>query len=66
MFEISKLALLNAIATLKNDRKGAGALEYALLVAFIAMAVVTGATTFGSDLSTWFSNMGAAVVALKT
>ena len=48
---------------LGNDRRAAGALEYALLVAFIALAVVGGATTFGNDLQAWFTGLGATAAA---
>lgn len=42
---------------LHADRRAAGALEYALLVSFIAVAVIVGVTKFGTSLSTFFSTV---------
>ena len=50
-----------ATVALRNDRSAAGALEYALLVSFIAVAVIAGATSFGNALSKFFTGMGTAV-----
>ena len=63
MFSLAKEVACVYFPTLRNDRRAAGALEYALLVAFIAMAVVGGATTFGNDLKAWFTGLGATVAA---
>jgi len=57
--------VLNLIAALhariqrddENDR-GATATEYALLVAFIAIAITVGVTAFGTTLNDWFSGLG--------
>ena len=42
---------------LKNDRKGVTALEYGLIAAVVAIAMIAGASTLGSRLSTTFSNI---------
>ena len=40
------------------DDKGASMVEYALLIALIAMVVIAGAVFFGSELSGSFSEAG--------
>ena len=57
MLDILKAATI----AFKNDRSAAGALEYALLCSFIAIAVIAGATLFGTSLKTYFSSMSTAV-----
>ena len=54
------LNLIAALHTRVEDAKdrGATATEYALLVAFIAIAITVGVTAFGSQLSDWFSSLG--------
>ncbi|GAA2198714.1 Flp family type IVb pilin [Sinomonas flava] len=44
-----------------EKEKGATATEYALLVAFIALAIVGGVTAFGGQLNTFFTGLGAAI-----
>nr|WP_294503337.1 Flp family type IVb pilin [uncultured Rhodopila sp.] len=46
------------LRVLHADRRAAGALEYALLVSFIAVAVIVGVTKFGTALGTFFSAVG--------
>ncbi|WP_232082424.1 Flp family type IVb pilin [Arthrobacter sp. SO5] len=43
---------------LRNDEKGATAVEYGLLVALIAVVMIVGVTAFGTQLSTFFSGLG--------
>lgn len=55
--------VLNIIAALHQrveDAKdrGATATEYAMLVAFIAVAIVAAVTLFGDALSTFFTGLG--------
>jgi len=38
-----------------NDEEGASAIEYALLVALIALAITAGATTLGTKISGMFN-----------
>ena len=40
-----------------DDEKGATALEYGLLVALIALAIVGGVTAFGGALQSFFSGI---------
>ena len=41
-----------------NDDEGATIVEYALLIALIAMVVIAGAIFFGTELSEKFSEFG--------
>jgi len=41
--------------------RGATATEYAVLVAFIALAIIVAVTLFGTDLSNWFNHLAAKV-----
>ena len=40
------------------DEAGASAVEYALLMAFIAMAIAASVTTFGAAVNRLFENAG--------
>jgi pilus assembly protein Flp/PilA len=41
----------------ESEDRGAGILEYALLVALIALIALAGITIFGEDLDTFFTNL---------
>ncbi len=41
-----------------QDEEGASMVEYALLIALIAMVVIAGAVFFGTELSEKFSEVG--------
>lgn len=58
---VSVLAFVSGIKDRLASEKGATATEYSLLIAFIAFAVIGGVTIFGSNLSTWFENLGGTV-----
>jgi pilus assembly protein Flp/PilA len=45
------------VQTLKNDERGASAVEYALLVGLIAIAVVAAVTVFGGKLKELFDGV---------
>ena len=49
-------ARIDSVTEARKDR-GATATEYAILVAFIAIAVIVGVTLFGNALSGWFSDL---------
>jgi pilus assembly protein Flp/PilA len=44
-----------------KDESGAAAVEYGLLVALIAVAIIVAVRTLGTNLSTTFTNAGDAV-----
>jgi pilus assembly protein Flp/PilA len=58
--------MLSLIHRFRTDERGASAVEYTMLVVFIALALAAGASTFGKDLSTWFSATGASISGLNT
>ena len=47
---------------LKNE-SGATAIEYGLIVALVAVVIITAVTTIGTNLSTAFNSIGAATAA---
>lgn len=56
------LGLIIAMHMRIYDReRGATATEYALLVAFIALAIIVGVTAFGNQLNTFFDGLAAKV-----
>ena len=57
MLEILKAFL----ARLQAEEKGQDLTEYALLVALIAIIVVVAVLFFGTNVSTFFSTLGASV-----
>ncbi len=46
-----------------KDEEGASMVEYSLLIALIAMAVIAGAILFGTELSDKFNEFGDTMVA---
>jgi pilus assembly protein Flp/PilA len=50
---------LRKTMALIRDEEGASAIEYALLVALIALAITAGATTLGTKISTMFTTAAA-------
>lgn len=62
---VSMLAFVTGIKEKFESEKGATATEYSLLVAFIAFAVIGGATIFGNSLSSWFTDLGATVISWR-
>jgi pilus assembly protein Flp/PilA len=59
-YVLNLIAALHARVDDAKDR-GATATEYAILVAFIVIAVAGGVTVFGDALSGWFSGLMAKV-----
>jgi pilus assembly protein Flp/PilA len=43
------------------DEAGASAVEYGLLVALIAVVIITAVTTLGTNLNTKFTSVGTAI-----
>jgi pilus assembly protein Flp/PilA len=50
---------------LRHER-GATATEYAMLVAFIAIAIAAGAQVFSTGLNTWFGAVSASITRLNS
>jgi pilus assembly protein Flp/PilA len=55
------IALQLFMSTKRDEERGATATEYALLVAFIAFAIIVGATLFGDSVSGYFSELSGSV-----
>ena len=53
--------MLSLIERFHRHERGATAVEYAMLVVFIALAIAVGAQTLGSNLSNMFTNVGDAL-----
>ena len=49
------------IARLVRDESGATAIEYGLIVALIAVVIITAVTTVGSNLQTSFTTIGSSI-----
>lgn len=49
--------MTNIFARFLKDESGATAIEYGLIAALISVAIIGGATTLGSKLSTQFTNI---------
>ena len=56
----------SVINRFRRDERGASAIEYVMLVVFIALVLAAGAQTFGTSLSTWFSKTATSIGALNT
>ncbi|MFX1802738.1 Flp family type IVb pilin [Paraburkholderia sp. A1RO-5] len=50
---------LDLIRAFAREEDGVTAIEYGLLAALIAVAIILGATAVGTNLNTLFSNIGA-------
>lgn len=57
---------LRKIVAFITDEEGASAIEYALLVALIALVIVGGATLLGKSISGMFTNAAAKLDAVAT
>lgn len=49
--------MLSAIKRFMTDERGASAVEYGLLIALIAVAIIGGATLLGINLDTMFRDV---------
>jgi len=61
---LSLIAFVTARVNVARDEakdRGATATEYALLVAFIALAIVAGVTLFGGKLNSFFSTLSSKI-----
>lgn len=55
---VSMTAFIAGIKDRFSSEKGATATEYSLLIAFVAFAIIVGASLFGTALSNWFAELG--------
>lgn len=59
-------AVLSPVHNAAKDRKGITALEYGLAAALVALVIIGGARTFGSNVSTLFTGIGTSVSGVST
>lgn len=53
--------MIKHIRNLKNDVAGASAAEYALIIALVGVAIITGASALGSQINTRLSATAATI-----
>lgn len=53
--------MLNGVRNFIREEEGASAVEYGLLVALIAVVIITAVTTLGTNLCTKFSSVASAI-----
>ena len=53
---------MTTIKRFVNDESGATAVEYGLLVALIAVVIITAVTTLGTNLATKFNSVATSVL----
>ena len=58
--------MMKFLKLIKNDDKGATAIEYGLIAALIAVAAITALTSVGSQLSTTFNKVNTSLTAANT
>ena len=59
MFSSITTMFVNAKIRLQSEETGATAVEYGLIVGFIALAIIAGVTLFGGALNQMFIDMTA-------
>ena len=52
------MKFVQTIRSFIRDEDGAAAIEYGLIAALIAIAIIVGATALGTSLNTLFDNLG--------
>jgi pilus assembly protein Flp/PilA len=52
---------MRRLTLLISDKRAVTALEYALLAALVALAIVGGTKTFGTSMSTFFNHLATTV-----
>lgn len=55
------VSLNNRFAQLRSDDRGVTSVEYGLMVALIAVVIITAVTLLGNNLSTLFNNVATAI-----
>jgi pilus assembly protein Flp/PilA len=49
---------ISALVAIRGDKSGVTALEYGLIAALIAVAIISAVATLGTNLSTTFTTVG--------
>ena len=59
---LKRISLLKpALRSLRGDERGVTAMEYGLIGALIAVAIIAGVTTLGGSLNNMFNNVGSRI-----
>ncbi len=58
-------SLLQSVRQFWRDESGVSAIEYGLLAALVALAIVTGAGALGTDLNQIFTAIGTKLLTYK-
>jgi pilus assembly protein Flp/PilA len=58
--------MFKSIKLIKNDEKGATAIEYGLIAALIAVAIIAGVSSVGGSLEKTFNNVSTKINASTT
>ena len=61
MLTHERKAIVKTLICLLRDDAGSAAVEYGLIAGLIALAIIAGATTIGTSLSTTFSNVASSI-----
>jgi pilus assembly protein Flp/PilA len=61
LWDTGRRVVRNTIAQFLKDDSGATAIEYALIAAFIALLLITAATTIGTELKATFTDVDAGI-----
>jgi pilus assembly protein Flp/PilA len=56
----------NLLKQFKNDESGATAIEYGLIAALIALAIIVGAGALGNSLNSMFGNIAGTLNSTNT
>ena len=59
--KLYKVIIMKILHKLRNDKKGATAIEYGLIAALIAVVIIAALQTVGTNISESFDNIGTAV-----
>lgn len=57
--------MFSRLRKIRRDEKGASAVEYVLIVVIVAVGIITGVQTFGTNLSARFTSVGSTVNTVK-
>lgn len=58
---LAKFEVMRTMQKLRHDERGVTALEYGLIAAFIAVAIIGALTTLGTDLGLLFGRISTAI-----
>nr|EZQ02869.1 pilus assembly protein PilA [Azospirillum argentinense] len=58
--------MISPVQAATKNRKGITALEYGLAAALVALVIIGGARTFGTNVSTLFTGIGTTVSGTST